>query len=302
VASTFLKALSRSRDRIVGALSGLVPGRRVDEDTLDELEAALIAADVGPETAAALVASVREARAEDLRAALATEMIGILAAAAADAGGVDAAAAQAKPHVVLVVGVNGSGKTTSVAKLARLHVDRGDSVLLAAADTFRAAAVEQLRTWGSRIGVDVIAQAQGGDPAAVTFDACQAAVARGSDVVIVDTAGRLHTQGNLMAELDKIRRVTQKVVPDGPHEVLLVLDGTTGQNGLRQAEEFLRSAAVTGLILTKLDGTARGGVALTIAHRVGLPIRYVGLGERDTDLAEFNAREYVHGLLGTEAT
>ncbi len=274
-----------------------MPGRRVDAATLQDLEAALIGADIGAETAIDLIDSVREARAEDVRAALAAEMVRVLEAVSGDV-----AEAETGPKVVLVVGVNGSGKTTSIAKLTRLHLDRGEKVLIAAADTFRAAAVEQLRLWADRLGVELIAQASGADPAAVAFDACQAAVARGSDVVFIDTAGRLHTQGNLMSELEKIRRVTRKVVPDGPHEVLLVLDGTTGQNGLRQAEEFLQSAGVTGLVLTKLDGTAKGGVALTIARRIGLPIRFVGTGERDSDLAEFNATEYVDGLLGTEAT
>lgn len=297
MASIFLRALSRSRDRIAGALAGWVPGRRADAATLEDLEAALIAADIGPETALELVDAVRDVRAEEVRPALAAEMVRVLASAegyAVEAG--------AGPKVVLVVGVNGSGKTTTIAKLARLHLDRGDKVLIAAADTFRAAAVEQLRSWADRLGVELIAQGSGADPAAVAFDACQAAVARGSDVVFIDTAGRLHTQGNLMSELDKIRRVTQKVIPGGPHEVLLVLDGTTGQNGLRQAEEFLRSAGVTGLVLTKLDGTARGGIALTIARRVGLPIRYIGVGERASDLVAFDATEYVDGLLGTEAT
>ncbi len=296
MASIFLRALTRSRDRLAEALAGLVPGRRADSATLDELEAALLGADIGPETAAELIDVVRDARAEDVRPALAAEMVRVLKSA--EGPGADAATG---PRVVLVVGVNGSGKTTTIAKLASFHQSRGDRVLIAAADTFRAAAVDQLRLWAERLGVDLIAQGSGGDPAAVAFDACQAAVARGSDVVLIDTAGRLHTQGNLMSELDKIRRVTQKVVPGGPHEVLLVLDGTTGQNGLRQAEEFLQSAGVTGLVLTKLDGTARGGVALTIARRVGLPIRFVGVGERDSDLVEFDAREYVEGLLGTEA-
>jgi len=296
LASIFLRALSRSRNRIAGALAGLVPGRRADAATLENLEAALIGADIGPETAIALIEAVRDARAEEVRPALAAEMVRVLKAA--ENGGTEVVAG---PKVVLVVGVNGSGKTTTIAKLARLHVDRGETVLIAAADTFRAAAVDQLRLWADRLGVGLIAQGAGADPAAVAFDACQAALARGTDVVLIDTAGRLHTQGNLMAELEKIHRVTQKVVAGGPHEVLLVLDGTIGQNGLRQAEEFLQSAGVTGLVLTKLDGTARGGVALTIARRVGLPIRFVGIGERDSDLAEFDATEYVDGLLGTEA-
>lgn len=297
LASNFLRALSRSRDRITGALASLVPGSRATAETLGDLEAALLAADVGPDSAAALIDAVRDAKAEEVSSALATEMVQLLEGV--EGQGCDAGDGL---RVVLVVGVNGSGKTTTVAKLARWHTDRGQKVLLAAADTFRAAAVEQLQVWAERLGVDIIAQPSGADPAAVAFDACTAAVARDCDIVFIDTAGRLHTQGNLMAELDKIRRVTRKVVPDAPHEVLLVLDGTTGQNGLRQAEEFLRTAGVTGLVLTKLDGTARGGVALTIARQVGLPIRFVGLGEAATDLAEFSATEYVHGLLGIEGT
>jgi fused signal recognition particle receptor len=293
VSSLFRRALARSRERISGVLGALVPGGRPNAETLEELEAALLAADIGPETALELVEAVRTAPADGAVDALAEQMLLLLEGLPEPAQG-----PVEGPRVVLVVGVNGSGKTTSIAKLARYHLDRGDSVLLAAADTFRAAAIEQLETWGRRVGVDVIAQHDGGDPAAVAYDACQAAAARDIDVLIVDTAGRLHTQGNLMAELDKIRRVTGKVIDGAPHDVLLVLDGTTGQNGLRQAEEFLAHAGVTGIILTKLDGTARGGIALTIARRVGLPIRFVGTGERDADLAEFRPEEYVHGLLG----
>lgn len=293
MSSLFRRALARSRERISGVLGALVPGGRPNAETLEELEAALLAADIGPETALELVEAVRTAPADGAVDALAEQMLLLLEGLPEPAQG-----PVEGPRVVLVVGVNGSGKTTSIAKLARYHLDRGDSVLLAAADTFRAAAIEQLETWGRRVGVDVIAQHDGGDPAAVAYDACQAAAARDIDVLIVDTAGRLHTQGNLMAELDKIRRVTGKVIDGAPHDVLLVLDGTTGQNGLRQAEEFLAHAGVTGIILTKLDGTARGGIALTIARRVGLPIRFVGTGERDADLAEFRPEEYVHGLLG----
>ncbi|NKB87906.1 MAG: signal recognition particle-docking protein FtsY [Acidobacteria bacterium] len=292
MANRFLRALSRSRDRLSGALSALVPGRRPDSETIEELEAALLAADVGPTTTAALIAVVERASDSEAVPALAAEMVAMLSDVETTPPEVSG------PRVVLVVGVNGSGKTTSVAKLARFHSAGGERVLLAAADTFRAAAVDQLRMWADRVGVELVAQDDGGDPAAVAFDACQAGLARGVDRILIDTAGRLHTQGNLMQELEKIRRVTQKVIPDAPHEVLLVLDGTTGQNGLRQAEEFLRSAGVTGIILTKLDGTARGGVALTIARQVGLPIHFVGTGEGDTDLASFDATEYVHGLLG----
>ena len=199
---------------------------------------------------------------------------------------------------MLLVGVNGSGKTTTAAKLARWVQAQGQTPILGAADTFRAAAVEQLRDWGRRLDVRVIAHPHGGDPAAVAFDTCEAAVARKADVAIIDTAGRLQTHDNLMAELDKIHRVMGRVVVGAPHEVLLVLDGTTGQNGLRQAEQFLRHAGVTGLVLAKLDGTAKGGVALTIAHRLALPIRFVGTGESADDLASFDAAGYVEALIG----
>jgi fused signal recognition particle receptor len=202
----------------------------------------------------------------------------------------------ARPHVVLVVGVNGTGKTTTVGKLAHFYRSSGRSVLICAADTFRAAAVEQLAVWAERAGTDLIRAQPGADPAAVTFDAVAAAKARGRDVVIIDTAGRLHTRANLMAELDKIRRIVGREVPGAPHEVLLVLDATVGQNGLVQAREFLAASGATGIVLTKLDGTAKGGVAIAIAHELRLPIRFVGLGESIEDLAPFDADAYVEAL------
>jgi fused signal recognition particle receptor len=202
----------------------------------------------------------------------------------------------ARPHVVLIVGVNGTGKTTTVGKLARLHQSAGKSVVICAADTFRAAAVEQLAVWAERAGVDLVRAQSGADPAAVTFDAVSAAKARGRDVVLVDTAGRLHTRTNLMAELDKIRRVVGREVPGAPHDVLLVLDATVGQNGLVQAREFMAASGVTGIVLTKLDGTAKGGIAVAIAHDLKLPIRYVGIGEGLDDLLPFDAAAYVDAL------
>jgi fused signal recognition particle receptor len=201
-----------------------------------------------------------------------------------------------RPHVVLIVGVNGTGKTTTVGKLARLYQAAGKSVMVCAADTFRAAAVEQLAVWAERAGVDLVRAQSGADPAAVTFDAVSAARARGRDVVLVDTAGRLHTRTNLMAELDKIRRVVGREVPGAPHEVLLVLDATVGQNGLVQAREFMAASGVTGIVLTKLDGTAKGGIAVAIAHDLKLPIRYVGIGEGLDDLLPFDAAAYVDAL------
>jgi fused signal recognition particle receptor len=202
----------------------------------------------------------------------------------------------ARPHVILVVGVNGTGKTTTVGKLAHFYRATGRSVLICAADTFRAAAVEQLAVWAERAGTDLIRAQPGADPAAVTFDAVAAAKARGRDVVLVDTAGRLHTRANLMAELDKIRRVVGREVPGAPHEVLLVLDATVRQNGLVQAREFLAASGASGIVLTKLDGTAKGGVAIAIAHELRLPIRFVGLGESIEDLAPFDADAYVEAL------
>ncbi len=285
------RTLRRSRERLGGALARLVPGRGVTTADLERLEEALIAADVGPETTAELLEPLRRAGG-DPADRLAQRMRELLAVA-------ERPLATAPPPMVwLLVGVNGSGKTTTCAKLAAWARARGQKVILGAADTFRAAAVAQLKSWGERLGVPVVAHRDGGDPAAVTFDTCEAARARGLDLALIDTAGRLHTRGNLMAEIAKVRRVAGRVVEGAPHEVLLVLDATTGQNGLRQAEEFLAHAGVTGLVLAKLDGTAKGGIALAIASRLGLPIRFVGTGEELDDLAAFDAAGYVDALLG----
>jgi len=292
------RSLGRTRERLSEAMRRIVPSRRPDEETLEALEEALIAADVGPTTALRLVEHLRdppsgEAGARDqLRAA----MLDLLSASQSEANG----GVTGRPRVIMLVGVNGSGKTTSTAKLAAWYRDQGKTVLLGAADTFRAAAVEQLEIWGGRLDVPVIAHQPGGDPAAVVYDTCEAGQARQVDVVIIDTAGRLQTKDNLMAELAKIHRAAGKVIDGAPDEVWLVLDATTGQNGLRQAEDFLHHAGVTGLILAKLDGSARGGVALSIADQLKLPIRYVGTGEGIGDLAPFDASAYVEGLLGEE--
>jgi fused signal recognition particle receptor len=207
---------------------------------------------------------------------------------------------EAKPYVILVVGVNGTGKTTSIAKLATHYKNQGKSVLLAAADTFRAAAIEQLSIWGQRIGCDVIKHQQNADPAAVVFDAVNAARARGVDYLIVDTAGRLHTKVNLMNELEKIKKIIQRQIPEAPHEVILVLDAGNGQNAVSQAREFIKSTDVDSIFLTKLDGTARGGVVLSIKRDLGVPVRYVGLGEKAEDMALFDPAEFVEGLFANE--
>jgi fused signal recognition particle receptor len=266
--------------------------RPIDLETLDALEEALISADVGVAATDQIVSAVRERqrRGESLRALVKEEILGILRGA--DTAPPDGA----RPHVVLIVGVNGTGKTTTVGKLARLTKTEGRSPLICAADTFRAAAVEQLQIWADRAGVDFIKAQGGADPAAVVFDALAAAKARGRDVVLVDTAGRLHTRVNLMSELEKIRRIAGRAIEGAPHETLLVLDATVGQNGLSQAREFLSAAGVNGIVLTKLDGTAKGGIAVAIAHDLKLPIRYVGVGEGIDDLIPFSPEEYVDAL------
>ncbi len=264
----------------------------VDLETAEALEELLIGADVGVEAADRIVSGVRSRarRGESLRELVRDELLAVLSAA--DAGPI----AAGSPSVILVVGVNGTGKTTTVAKLANLYKASGQPPLVCAADTFRAAAVEQLEVWAGRAGVDIVRARDGADPAAVVFDALAAGRARGRNPIIVDTAGRLHTKTNLMQELQKIRRIAAREVTGAPHEVLLVLDATVGQNGLVQAREFLGAAGVTGIVLAKLDGTAKGGVAVAIAHDLKLPIRYIGVGEGIDDLVPFSAHEYVDAL------
>lgn len=280
-------------------LRALLGRDRVAEATWDELEEALIAADVGAETTAALIAATQQrvgaaASGESVQAALADEIRVRLERVGCGTFEIGPA-----PAVMLVVGVNGSGKTTTIAKLAARFVRDGHSVVLAAADTFRAAAIEQLRLWGEQIGIPVIAQRQGADPGAVAFDAMATAESRGIEIVIVDTAGRLQNKVQLMAELTKIRRVIERRQPDQPRHVLLVLDATTGQNGLAQAEAFSREAGVTGIVLTKLDGTSKGGVAVAIADRLELPIVFAGVGEELDSLAPFDPQAYVEWLLAS---
>jgi fused signal recognition particle receptor len=282
----------RFDDIVQRAETGDARSRPVDTDTIEALEEALISADVGVAATDQIVEAVRarKGRGESLRALVRGEILEILRGAAAPAPDGH------QPHVVMVVGVNGTGKTTTVGKLARLSRDSGRTPLICAADTYRAAAVEQLEVWATRAGVDIVRARSGADPAAVVFDAIAAGKARGRDVVIVDTAGRLHTRVNLMSELEKIRRVASREVEGAPHEVLLVLDATVGQNGLAQAREFMSVAGVNGIILTKLDGTAKGGIAVAIAHDLKLPIRYVGVGEGIEDLIPFSPEEYVDAL------
>jgi fused signal recognition particle receptor len=292
------RGLAKTRETISGALATTFQRHEVDETTLEELETSLIAADLGPQLAGEVVETARRrARAEALDGAgLRAVVREVLRRALPDAPA--AVPAPAKPRVVFVVGVNGGGKTTSVGKLAARERAEGRTVTVVAADTFRAAAIDQLERWGERAGVEVVKQREGADPSAVVFDALRAARHRGTDVVIVDTAGRLHTKSNLMAELEKMARIAGREVDAAPHEVLLVVDATTGQNGLAQAREFTRAAKVTGVVLTKLDGTAKGGVALAIHRQLGVPVRFVGVGETVEDLLPFDPEAYLDGLLG----
>jgi fused signal recognition particle receptor len=294
------QSLTRTTQQFVERFEDVVqraddPSRRsqpVDLETEEALEEALISADVGVAATERIVAAVRARRGrnESLRSLVKEEIRQILRAANPPvSNGV-------RPHVMMIVGVNGTGKTTTVGKLARLIKDSGQSPLICAADTFRAAAVEQLEIWANRAGVDIIRARTGSDPAAVVFDAIASAKARKRDVLLVDTAGRLHTRVNLMTELDKIKRIASREIEGAPHEVLLVLDATVGQNGLAQAREFMSVAGVNGIVLTKLDGTAKGGIAVAIAYDLKLPIRYVGVGEGIDDLIPFSAEDYVEAL------
>jgi fused signal recognition particle receptor len=292
--------LSRGTSWLTHDLVNLLPGGRIDEGVLDELEMRLIGADVGIETTEKILGGLRGkvARKElgnldALLAALRQSLLDIVGPVSRPLV-VDESK---RPYVILVVGVNGSGKTTTIGKLARRLGAEGRKVVLAAGDTFRAAAIEQLQVWGDRNGVPVIAQVAGADPAAVIYDAMQSARARGADVLIADTAGRLHTQSNLMDELRKVKRVLGRLDESAPHEVLLVLDAGQGQNALTQAQQFNQAMGVTGLVVTKLDGTAKGGIVLAIADRLGLPLRYVGVGEQAEDFGVFDAEAFVDAVL-----
>jgi fused signal recognition particle receptor len=294
------EAVTRTRENLSERIEEVVAfSKEIDRSTLDDLEATLIAADLGTATTHEVLEKLKEKadrkqikNVDELKRLLKEELLAILNQGnSAPVQKVDGV-----PEVILVVGVNGTGKTTTIGKLSQVFRSQGKSVLLCAADTFRAAAIEQLEVWGQRTGTEIIKTKAGGDPAAVLFDALQAATARHTDYVIVDTAGRLHTKTNLMSELEKMRRTAQRIVPGAPHETLLVMDATTGQNGLQQARLFTQSAGVTGIVLTKLDGTAKGGVVVAITRELGVPVRYVGVGEKAGDLLPFDPTEFVDSL------
>ncbi len=289
---TTQQLVEKFEDVVLRADSAEARLRDVDAETAEALEEVLLMADVGVAATGEIVGAVsrRRRRGESLRDLVKQEMLRVLEATT------PMAAPSATPHVMLIVGVNGVGKTTTIGKLANQLKREGRTPLICAADTFRAAAVDQLQVWADRANVDMVRAREGSDPAAVVFDAMTAAKTRRRDVVLVDTAGRLHTRANLMNELDKIRRVASREVPGAPHEVLLVLDATVGQNGLAQAREFTNVAGVTGIVLTKLDGTAKGGIAVAIAHELRLPIRYIGVGEGVDDLLPFAPQEYVDAI------
>ncbi len=299
--SRMRNAVTRTRDSFSEKIEGIVAmTRQVDESDLEDLETALITSDLGVQTTTEIVDALRDrARRQgieggaELRELLKQQIKSILESTARPV-----AEPAAPPKVTFLVGVNGTGKTTTSGKLAALSKSQNRSVLLCAADTFRAAAIEQLEVWAGRSGVEMIKTRQGGDPAAVLYDAISAAKARNISDLYVDTAGRLHTKSGLMDELDKMRRTAQRLIPEAPHEVLLVMDATTGQNGLQQARLFTQSAGVTGIVLTKLDGTAKGGIAVAIARELNLPVRFVGIGEKMSDLLEFSPEAFVDGLLG----
>ncbi len=300
---TLDKGLEKTKENFFSKITKAVAGKStVDADVLDSVEDALIMADVGVATTIEIIKRIEDRVAKDkylgtteLNGILQEEMANLLAdAPSQEYQNFDLPAK--KPYVILVVGVNGVGKTTTIGKLAYNFKRSGKEVLLGAADTFRAAAVNQLTIWSERVGVPIVKKEQGSDPASVAFDTVNSGVAKGSDVIIIDTAGRLHNKAHLMDELNKIKRVIQKVIPDAPHEVLLVLDGSTGQNALEQAKQFMQTTDVTSLAITKLDGTAKGGVVLAIAHQFKIPVKYIGVGEKMQDLQVFNKYEFVDSL------
>ena len=295
------EAVTRTRENLAERIEDVVAiGKEIDRSTLDDLEATLISADLGSTTTHEVLQKLRDKAdrkqikdVTELKRLLKEELLAILTSSSAAR---PLTKVEGTPEVILVVGVNGTGKTTTIGKLSQVFRSQGKTVLLCAADTFRAAAIEQLEIWGQRTGTEVIKTKAGGDPSAVLFDALQAAAARKTDYVIVDTAGRLHNKQNLMMELEKMKRTAERIIPGAPHETLLVMDATTGQNGLQQARQFTQSAGVTGIVLTKLDGTAKGGVVVAISRELGLPVRFVGVGEKAGDLLPFDAKEFVDSL------
>ena len=303
---TLDKGLEKSKESVLSKIGHAIAGKStIDDDVLDNLEEALIPSDVGVETTLRIIERVQTRVKRDkyvgtaeLRSLLVDEIASLLQENNVEDVQDFSAPLPAKPYVVMVVGVNGVGKTTTIGKLAHQYKAAGKKVYLGAADTFRAAAVEQLCIWGERVGVPVIKQQQGSDPASVAFDTLQSAKANDADVVLIDTAGRLHNKINLMNELTKIKNVMQKVVPDAPHDVMLVLDGSTGQNAFEQARQFTAATQVSSLAITKLDGTAKGGVVIGISDQFKIPVRYIGLGEKMTDLQCFNRVEFVRSLMG----
>ena len=294
------EAVTRTRENLAERIEDVVSiGKEIDRPTLNDLEATLISADLGTTTTHEVLEKLRDkadrkqiGNVDELKRLLKEELIAILTAANTQ----PVLKVEGTPEVIQVVGVNGTGKTTTIGKLAQVFRSNGKTVLLCAADTFRAAAIDQLEIWGERTGTEVIKTKPGGDPSAVLYDALQSANSRHTDYVIVDTAGRLHTKTNLMAELEKMRRTAQRIIPGAPHETLLVMDATTGQNGLQQARLFTQSAGVTGIVLSKLDGTAKGGVVVAISRELGVPVRYVGVGEKPGDLLPFDPKEFVESL------
>ena len=305
---TLDQGLEKTKQGFFSKITKAIAGKStVDEEVLDNLEEALVSADVGIETTVAIIDKLTERVKKDkyvgvgeLNGLLQQEMASVLVDSPDQLSSSFNLEGMPKPYVLLVVGVNGVGKTTTIGKLAHQFKSAGKSVLLGAADTFRAAAVDQLTIWSERTGVPIVKQPMGSDPASVAFDTVQSGMSRGADVVIIDTAGRLHNKLHLMEELSKIKRVIKKQLPEAPHEVLLVLDGSTGQNALEQAKQFTAATEVTGLAITKLDGTAKGGVVLAVSHQMKIPVRYIGVGEQMTDLLVFNKKEFVESLFSLE--
>jgi fused signal recognition particle receptor len=303
------KGLQKTKEGFLSKITRVFAGKSsVDDELLDELEEALISADVGIETTIQIIERIQKRVAKDkyvgtgeLNKLLQEEIEAVLVDIPDQSyRNFDTPAGGAKPHVILVVGVNGVGKTTTIGKLAYNFKKAGKSVLLGAADTFRAAAVDQLTIWSERVGVPIVKQGMGSDPGAVAFDTIQSGISKGADVILIDTAGRLHNKAYLMEELSKIKRVIKKIMPDAPHEVLLVLDGSTGQNALEQARQFTAATEVTGLAITKLDGTAKGGVVLAIANQFQIPVKFIGVGEQMEDLLVFDKHEFVDSLFNLE--